>query len=232
MPFLLLPFRPGTDPVGAKNVIRLYFKARYEGHYDSKAVAQAELRLMEPIVRYDLISIKAARCFLTQQQVLCSIMKWCWSRLPGGVVTWDIYELFRVGELGMPAPDAGICAADVYLDSNMSKNAFEVFIPISTDSGARKDIIFDFFDLLAAIAARGKTNGLGGRKLSRLAGWWAFSHSDNGNGFDGGYRSWAKYAAQHYLHFASSDPFQGRRRHKPSLLCIPPRFIPRLRVRC
>ena len=62
---------------------------------------------------------------------------------------------------------------------------------MSTDS-ARKQIIFDFFDLLAAIAARGKTNGLGGRKLSRMAGWWAFEHSDNGKGFDGGYGSWAK----------------------------------------
>jgi hypothetical protein len=74
----------------------------------------------------------------------------------------------------------------------MSRNAFNTFIPMSTDSETRKQIIFDFFDLLAAIAARGKTNGLGGRKLSRMAGWWAFEHSDNGKGFDGGYNSWAK----------------------------------------
>ena len=33
-------------------------------------------------------------------QVLCGVMKWCWSRLPGGVVTWEAYELFRVGEQG------------------------------------------------------------------------------------------------------------------------------------
>lgn len=40
--------------------------------------------------------------FLTKLtfQVLCSVMKWCWSRLPGGVVSWDAYELFRVGEHG------------------------------------------------------------------------------------------------------------------------------------
>jgi len=74
----------------------------------------------------------------------------------------------------------------------MSRNAFNTFIPMSTDSESRRQIIFDFFDLLAAIAARGKTNGLGGRKLSRMAGWWAFEHSDNGKGFDGGYNSWAK----------------------------------------
>lgn len=28
-------------------------------------------------------------------------MKWCWSRVPGGIVTWDVYELFRIGERGM-----------------------------------------------------------------------------------------------------------------------------------
>lgn len=33
-------------------------------------------------------------------QVLCSVLKWCWSRLPGGVVTWEAYELFKVGEQG------------------------------------------------------------------------------------------------------------------------------------
>lgn len=33
-------------------------------------------------------------------QVLCGIMKWCWSRLSGGVVGWDTYELFKQGEIG------------------------------------------------------------------------------------------------------------------------------------
>ena len=80
------------------------------------------------------------------------------------------------------------------LDSNFARHAFDTFIPLSVDSDARKHIIFDFFDLLAAVAARGKTNGMGGRKLSRMAGWWAFEHADEGKGFDGGYRSWAKYA--------------------------------------
>jgi Domain of unknown function (DUF1708) len=61
------------------------------------------------------------------------------------------------------------------------------------DSDARTKIIFDFFDLLSAIAAHGKTNGLGGRKLSRMAAWWAFEHSDSGKGFEGGYKGWARY---------------------------------------
>lgn len=78
-------------------------------------------------------------------------------------------------------------------DSDMARDAFSTFIPISVDSDARTKIIFDFFDLLAAIAAHGKTNGLGGRKLSRYAGWWAFEHSDTGNGFEASYKNWAVY---------------------------------------
>ena len=63
---------------------------------------------------------------------------------------------------------------------------------MSVNSDARKQIIFDFFDLIAAVAAHGKTNGLGGRKLSRYAGWWAFEHYDTGKGFNAGYRGWAR----------------------------------------
>ncbi|GME25399.1 hypothetical protein GTA08_BOTSDO02402 [Neofusicoccum parvum] len=168
-PFLLLPFRPGSDATSARSFIKSFFRDAYEGgdSYRGEGL-RAELRLTEPMV-------------------LCSIMKWCWSRLPGGVVTWDVYELFRVGEQ----------------DSGMAKHAFDTFVPISVDSEARKQIIIDFFDLLAAISARGKTNGLGGRKLSRMAGWWAFEHPDSGKGFDGGYKSWTGAAdATSHLFFA------------------------------
>lgn len=79
------------------------------------------------------------------------------------------------------------------LDSNFARDAFATFIPISVDSDARTQIIFDFFDLMAAISAHGKSNGLGGRKLSRFAGWWAFEHINSGKGFDVGYKSWARY---------------------------------------
>ena len=74
----------------------------------------------------------------------------------------------------------------------MAQYSFKTFLPLAVDSEYRKEIIFDFFDLLAAVAARGKANGLGGRKLSRMAGWWAFEYSDDGKGFEGGYRNWAK----------------------------------------
>jgi hypothetical protein len=78
------------------------------------------------------------------------------------------------------------------LDSNMARDSFKTFIPLSVENGARSCIIFDYFDLLSAIAAHGKVNGLGGRKLSRMAAWWAFEHKDTGSGFDGGYKTWAQ----------------------------------------
>ncbi|EMC95004.1 hypothetical protein BAUCODRAFT_577524 [Baudoinia panamericana UAMH 10762] len=168
-PFLLLPFRPDTDASGARTFIRNFFKSNAEGSHQFRGSGLAqELRLTEAVV-------------------LCSIIKWCWSRMPGGVVTWPVYEGFQIGEK----------------ESKMARNAFDTFIPIGAGSEARKNIIFDFFDLLAAVAAHGKTNGLGGRKLSRLAGWWAFEHSDDGKGFEGGYKSWTTAAdATSHLFFA------------------------------
>jgi hypothetical protein len=51
MPFLLLPFRPGTDPVGSKSFIRNFFKMQYEGTWqDTGLEVRKELMLMEPIV--------------------------------------------------------------------------------------------------------------------------------------------------------------------------------------
>ncbi|MCJ1389339.1 hypothetical protein MMC18_002195 [Xylographa bjoerkii] len=181
MPFLLLPFRPASDPSAARSFIRNYFNPSAEkgGPLEGERLSQ-ELRLTEPLV-------------------LCSVMKWCWSRLPGGVVTWEAYELFKIGEQ----------------DSNTARDAFATFIPISIASDARTKIIFDFFDLMAAIAAHGKTNGMGGRKLSRLGGWYAFEQVDTGNGFDGGYKAWASAAeATSHLFFAylrslSPDSVQG-----------------------
>lgn len=138
-------------------------------------------------------------------QVISGVVKWCWCRLQSGIVGWDAYELFKVGEYGMsliPALPhryyqwASYCQRahtnrDI-VDSVMDRDAFKTFIPISVPNGARQRIIFDFFDLIAAIAAHGKSNGLGGRKLSRMAAWWAFEHKDTGNGFEGGYNSWLR----------------------------------------
>ena len=77
-------------------------------------------------------------------------------------------------------------------DSNYARDAFSTFVPLGVDSPVRVQIIQDFFDLIAAVAAHGKANGFGGHKLSRYAGWWAFEHYDTGKGFESGYKSWEK----------------------------------------
>ncbi|KJZ77455.1 hypothetical protein HIM_03179 [Hirsutella minnesotensis 3608] len=165
IPFLLLPFRPTSDPSAVRTFIRHFFDHNYSLKGD---VLVQELRMTEPMV-------------------ISGVTKWCWSRLQGGIVGWDAYELFKVGEY----------------DSNNARDSFKTFIPISVDNGARQRIIFDFFDLIAAIAAHGKSNGLGGRKLSRMAAWWAFEQKETGNGFDGGYKAWLSAAdATCHLFFA------------------------------
>ncbi|KAK6820504.1 morphogenesis protein [Apiospora arundinis] len=165
LPFLLLPFRPTSDPSAVRNFIRHFFDGAQPTRGDFLA---QELRMTEPMV-------------------ISGVLKWCWSRLQGGVVGWDAYELFKVGEQ----------------DSNMARDSFRTFIPLSVDNEVRTSIIFDYFDLLSAVAAHGKMNGFGGRKLSRMASWWAFEHKDTGNGFEGGYRSWLTAAdATSHMFFA------------------------------
>ncbi|GAM86453.1 hypothetical protein ANO11243_044670 [Dothideomycetidae sp. 11243] len=168
-PFLLLPFRPEGDVSSARTFIHNFFKANRVGAFEYRGESlRRELRLTEP-------------------DVLCAIIKWIWSRIPEGVVSWNVYASFRAGEQ----------------ESGMVVNSFDAFIPLSVDEISRRNVIYDFFDLLSAIAAHGKVNGMGGRKLSRMAGWWAFEQSDTGKGFVGGYKSWADAAdATSHLFFA------------------------------
>lgn len=37
---------------------------------------------------------------MTEVMVIVAVMKWCWARLPGGIVTWEAYQGFKVGEKG------------------------------------------------------------------------------------------------------------------------------------
>ncbi|RMZ81236.1 hypothetical protein DV737_g2667, partial [Chaetothyriales sp. CBS 132003] len=177
VPLLLLPFRPSSDPSAARTFVRNFFFPPNERERLTGSALRSELRMTEVII---------------------TVMKWCWARLPGGIVTWETYEGFKVGEKG----------------SRYSRDAFKTFIPICVDTKPRAPIIFDFFDLLAAIAAHGKSNGLGGLKLSRFAGWWAFGHIDTGKGFDAGYKSWDTAAdSSSHLFFAylrSMSPDQGK----------------------
>ncbi|KAK4197871.1 hypothetical protein QBC40DRAFT_298978 [Triangularia verruculosa] len=171
LPFLLLPFRPTSDPSAVRTFVRHFFGNR-DGAQTLRGEALAqELRMTEPMV-------------------ISGVVKWCWSRLPGGVVGWDSYELFSLGEQ----------------DSNLARDSFKTFIPLSFENRkAQAQIVFHFFDILSAIAAHGKMNGFGGRKLSRMAAWWAFeqTEADRANGFEGAYKAWLKAAdATSHLFFA------------------------------
>lgn len=46
---------------------------------------------------------------MTEPMVIAGVIKWCWSRLQNGVVGWDAYELFKVGEQGMRKDRISIC---------------------------------------------------------------------------------------------------------------------------
>lgn len=108
MPFLLLPFRPASDPSAARTFIRNFFSME-KGADLKGARLEQELILTEPMVS----STTGSPTGHTAQtfQVLSSVMKWCWSRLAGGVVSWEAYELFRVGEQGMSTgPQVGLTA--------------------------------------------------------------------------------------------------------------------------
>ncbi len=118
------------------------------------------------------------------------------------MVGWDAYELFKVGEQGtvLLQRSAPLLNADPKnphaADSNWARDSFKTFIPLSVENDARSHVIFSFFDLLSAIAAHGKMNGFGGRKVSRMAAWWAFEQRDTGSGFDGGYKAWLRCAGE------------------------------------
>ncbi|KAK9239079.1 hypothetical protein V1525DRAFT_62260 [Lipomyces kononenkoae] len=135
-PLVLLPWRPNYDLMETKRFVHRILGEEYD------------LDLSE-IQR----EVKIADVF-----VIASALKWIWARIPDGIVTWDVYELFKAGEE----------------DSGNPQHAFKAIIPVVADSPARSRIIFNFFDLLSAIAAHWKTSGMGGRKIARLAAWWAF----------------------------------------------------------
>ncbi|KKA26187.1 hypothetical protein TD95_000079 [Thielaviopsis punctulata] len=165
LPFFLLPFRPTSNPSAVRTFVRRFFDPAMGLKGDNLS---QELRMTDPMV-------------------ICGIIKWCWSRLEGGVVGWDVYDLFKSGEN----------------EAGFARDSFKTFIPLSVTSEAKSDIIFDFFDLLSAIAAHAKLNGMGGRKLSRMAAWWTFEHKDTGNGFDGGYKRFLSAAdATSHMFFA------------------------------
>lgn len=96
-PFLLLPFRPTSDPSAVRTFIRNFFDNNPD--LQGEALAQ-ELRMYEPIVSDFFPTGSGLRVVANIDKVIAGVIKWCWSRLQGGVVGWDAYELFKIGEYG------------------------------------------------------------------------------------------------------------------------------------
>jgi len=82
-PLFLLPFRPSSDLSSTRNFIRRFFD-RGVPSLRGSALTQ-ELRLTEVLV-------------------IAGVLRWVWSRLEGGIVGWDVYELFAKAESGTGPP--------------------------------------------------------------------------------------------------------------------------------
>jgi hypothetical protein len=78
-PLFLLPFRPSSDLSSVKTFIRRYFAGGRASLHGGE-LAQ-ELRLTDVLV-------------------LAGVLRWIWTRLEGGIVGWESYELFAKAEQG------------------------------------------------------------------------------------------------------------------------------------
>ncbi|KAK9466578.1 hypothetical protein V1512DRAFT_247790 [Lipomyces arxii] len=139
-PFVLLPWRPDYNLLETKSLVHRMFAGDF-GLEDADIVREVKFS--------DVL-------------VLVSVLKWVWARIPGGVVSWDVYDLFKAGEE----------------DLKMSEVAFKTLIPLVSESTARSRIIFNFFDVLSSITSHWKMTSMSGIKVAKLACWWAFSLSD------------------------------------------------------
>ncbi|CCH44462.1 Morphogenesis-related protein MSB1 [Wickerhamomyces ciferrii] len=100
----------------------------------------------------------------TDEYTLMAALKYLWSRLPmDSIVGWDAYETFKKLEAR----------------SNYPKKAFLEFMPQCLTSPAHASIVYDFLDLLVSLSANAKENQLSGRKISKMAGLWAFHGPPN-----------------------------------------------------
>lgn len=111
LPFLLLPFRPTSDPSAVRTFVRHFFDGR-DGSQSLRGEALAnELRMTEPMV-WRTLRRNGHWAELTNIQVISGVIKWCWARIQGGVVGWDSYELFKVGEQGTRPLATGLLGDD------------------------------------------------------------------------------------------------------------------------
>lgn len=108
--------------------------------------------------------------------------------MPGGVITWKVYEKYKSDE-----------------KRNREHDALLTLLPRCVESPIQQNIIMDFLTLLMKIAEKEKKNGLNGRKLARLAGFWAFDLSppnkETPTNFGEGLACWSVAAEASYHMF-------------------------------
>ncbi|GME85413.1 unnamed protein product [Ambrosiozyma monospora] len=94
----------------------------------------------------------------TDEYTLMSALKFIWCRLPGNcIIGWKVYTKFVKMEE----------------ESNYPRRSFLEFMPLCLASGAHASIVYDFFDLIVAIAMNSKEN-MTAKKISKVCGLWAF----------------------------------------------------------
>lgn len=124
---------------------------------DDKKLSFFLQKVLQNLNHPDLVKkiIKRTDCF-----TLVSALKFLWCRLPNScVIGWDAYKKFKQQEKEQDYP----------------KNAFLEIMPNCLSSADHASIVYDFLDLLVRVAAYTKENHLSGRKISKMAGMWAFS---------------------------------------------------------
>ncbi|WLF77587.1 multicopy suppressor of a budding defect [Lodderomyces elongisporus] len=103
-------------------------------------------------------------CKETNEFTLICSLKYFWSRLPNNeIIGMDVYKEFKRKEEKQGYP----------------KNAFLTIMPKCLSSPAHASIVYDFLDLLLSVIANSQYNYLSGRKVSRMASFWAFNSNLN-----------------------------------------------------
>lgn len=181
-PYVLVSYRNHVFENGAVNHNILVDRD------DVKRIIQQVFPKNKPILTgAALVSILNAADVYT----LAGVLKWCWARLPGGIITWKVYDRFKEEEKRAKSNDWG---------------AFKTIIPRAAESPIHLNIISSFFVLLYKIAARERKNCLSGRKLARFAGFWAFELLDPNkeapSNFGSGLLCWSRAAeaCNHMFH--------------------------------
>lgn len=157
IPLLFLPFRPGSTSATVEPFVRDYFN----GAASQKGTEQLFL--------------------ITEPLVLVGVLRWAYSRIKGGILSFSEYELFAKTEKEL----------------SYAEDAFSHIVGVLIESDVRRTIFCDFLGLIAAIASNVKTNGHSAQRLAQASASLVFHCQINAAGqtFNTGLEYWQKAAA-------------------------------------